>query len=676
MRPINVFYSRIIIMLLFGVVLTWGMTQWVAHYFDYHVSLYGIAGYVEDTPIYWPPMWIAWSVHYFDTAPDLFKKLHIGYSLGFVGAVFLVIAASMRRTRRINSDSFGSARWATDEDLKQGGYFAKTGVVLGQTQDARTQIKLEKGKDDPTSTVKRLGKNLIIYKGDDHILACAPTRSGKGVGLIIPTLLTWRDSVFVYDIKGENYAASAGFRKQFSVVINFSPTQNESLKFNPLLEVRKGDLEVRDVQNIATVLVDPSSSKDELNHWESSAQILLTGVILHVLYACEEKSLAQVLNFITDPTRTVQETLTVMRDTPHTADGPHPVCQSVAQQMLNKAYEELSGVISSSVTLLQLYSDPVVARNTATSDFTIDSLIHSEHPYAFYFIVPPPDLVRTRALVRLLITQFCGRLTEDLEAAKKRPHRTLLLLDEFASLGRFKHIEASIAFLAGYGVNCFLICQTQDQLESLYGVKNGIRDNCKVNIFFGAVETNTSRTLSELIGKKTERRRQLNFSGSRIAPWLSNVMESDVEMSRELMTPDEILTMPADEQLIKIASLPVYRGKKIYYYQDKRFEGRHHLPVATSATEMTKELRYLNIDDVWQNVKADPIKIIKVNKSKSENNTEDRNTENEIDYDAVEIEDEKNITIIDSDNQDAIDESDDEYLPENDITEDALEDYA
>ena len=424
--------------------------------------------------------------------------------------------------------------------------------------------------------------------------------------------------MFVYDIKGENYAATAGFRKQFSVAINFSPTQADSLKFNPLLEVRKGDLEVRDVQNIASVLVDPSSSKDELNHWESSAQILLTGVILHVLYAREEKSLAEVLRFITDPSRTIQDTLVAMRDTPHLESGPHPVVQSVAQQMLNKAHEELSGVVSSAVTLLQLFSDPIVARNTASSDFTIDSLINSKHPYAFYFIVPPPDLVRTRALVRLVITQFCGRLTESLEAAHQRPHRTLILLDEFASLGRFQYIEQSIAFLAGYGVNCFLICQTMDQIEKLYGVKNGVRDNCKVNVFFGAVETNTARTLSDLIGRKTERRRQLNFSGSRIAPWLSNVMESDVEMSRELMTLDEILTMSFDEQLIKIASMPVYKGKKVFYYQDKRFEGRHHLAVPKTTDQMQEEARYLSIENVWSNVKPQALAVIQANKHSSE----------------------------------------------------------
>ena len=180
MRPINVFYFRIIIMLVFVIGVTWGMTQYVAHRFDYHISLYGVATYVGDTPLYWPIMWIVWSVHYYDTAPEFFKQLHMAYSFGFLLCIGLVIGASLRRTRRVDSDSFGSARWATDRDLREGGYFSKTGIVLGQTQDARVNVKLKKGKDDPVCIVKRQGKHLIIYSGDDHILVCAPTRSGKG----------------------------------------------------------------------------------------------------------------------------------------------------------------------------------------------------------------------------------------------------------------------------------------------------------------------------------------------------------------------------------------------------------------------------------------------------------------------------------------------------------------
>jgi type IV secretion system protein VirD4 len=130
----------------------------------------------------------------------------------------------------------------------------------------------------------RFGRDYLRHNGPEHVLCFAPTRSGKGVGLVVPTLLTWPASAIVHDIKGENWEITAGLRARIGRVLLFDPTNQRSAAYNPLLEVRRGIWEVRDVQNVADVLVDPEGSLERRNHWEKTSHSLLVGAILHVLY--------------------------------------------------------------------------------------------------------------------------------------------------------------------------------------------------------------------------------------------------------------------------------------------------------------------------------------------------------------------------------------------------------
>jgi type IV secretion system protein VirD4 len=158
--------------------------------------------------------------------------------------------------------TYGSARWAALADVQAAGLLDNSGIILGQIDD-------EYLRDD----------------GPHHVLAVAPTRSGKGVGLVVPTLLSWPESVVVHDIKGENWALTAGWRARGSDCFKFDPTDPDSACFNPLLEVRKGINEVRDAQNIADILIDPDGAREIRDHWQKTAHALLSGAILHVLYA-------------------------------------------------------------------------------------------------------------------------------------------------------------------------------------------------------------------------------------------------------------------------------------------------------------------------------------------------------------------------------------------------------
>src|SRR4029079_2303174 len=134
---------------------------------------------------------------------------------------------------------------------------------------------------------------------------------------------------------------------------------------NPLLEVRRGYAEVRDVQNVADILVDPEGVLERRNHWEKTSHSLLVGTILHVLYAEADKTLAGVANFLSDPSLPIEATLNAMLATQHLGERAHPVVASSARELLNKSENERSGVLSTTMSFLGLYRDPVLARVTS-----------------------------------------------------------------------------------------------------------------------------------------------------------------------------------------------------------------------------------------------------------------------------------------------------------------------
>jgi type IV secretion system protein VirD4 len=249
--------------------------------------------------------------------------------------------------------------------------------------------------------------------------------------------LSWPASAVIHDIKGENWQITAGWRSRFSHCLLFNPTDAKSAAYNPLLEVRRGAHEVRDVQNIADILVDPEGALEKRNHWEKTSHALLVGAILHVLYAGEDKTLRGVANFLSDPASPFELTLHRMMTTPHLGDGPHPVVASAAREVLNKSDNERSGVLSTAMSFLGLYRDPTVAEVTSRCDWRIADLIAAEHPVSLYLVVPPSDISRTKPLIRLILNQIGRRLTESLDGSDgiERRHKLLLMLDEFPALG-------------------------------------------------------------------------------------------------------------------------------------------------------------------------------------------------------------------------------------------------
>jgi type IV secretion system protein VirD4 len=552
MSATKILWGQVITVFTIVLLAMWAATEWTAWRLGFQSQLGRPWFELLHRPVYVPPAFFAWWFAYYAYAPRIFAEgAYIAASGGIIAAA-VAIGMSVWRAREVkNAETYGSARWAQPKEIERAGLLGPDGVVLGRHQ-----------------------RSYLRHDGPEHVLCFAPTRSGKGVGLVIPSLLTWPGSAIVHDIKGENWQLTAGFRAHHGRVLLFDPTNAKSAAYNPLLEVRRGEWEVRDVQNIADILVDPEGSLEKRNHWEKTSHALLVGAILHVLYAEEDKTLAGVAAFLSDPKRPIETTLSAMMRTPHLGEaGVHPVVASAARELLNKSGNERSGVLSTAMSFLGLYRDPVVAEVTRRCDWRIDDIVDDEQATTLYLVVPPSDISRTKPLIRLVLNQIGRRLTEDLQAKDGR-RRLLLMLDEFPALGRLDFFESALAFMAGYGIKSFLIAQSLNQIERAYGANNAILDNCHVRVSFATNDERTAKRVSDALGTATEMKAMKNYAGNRLSPWLGHLMVSRSETARPLLTPGEVMQLPPSDEIVMMSGAHPIRAKKARYYEDPRFQER------------------------------------------------------------------------------------------------------
>jgi len=594
--------------LLMLTVVSFAATQYVAARFEYQPSLGQPLYKARGAGIYEPFAWVIWGWHNSTSQdPAVRKPLFAGEMIVFAGSfacvgLFFVIAT--RRSRRLMEnaeDLHGSARWATEEDVRATGMLgASQGVYVGGWRAERSN---------------RI--HYLRHNGPEHVLAFAPTRSGKGVGLVIPTLLAWSESAVIYDIKGENWAKTAGFRAaKGHLCFKFSPVEeSSSSRFNPLFEVRLyTSRDVSDAQNIANMIVRTGEDSPQERYWQDAAASLTTGMILHVCYEAAMEGrvacLADLAHVFTKPGSNFKETLKELLNFPHDPlyqhawrmpngdrTGTHPVVKEKAQEMLDKEERDFGGVLSTAKTALTLYSDPLVAKNTSASDFTIADLVNYERPVSLYLVVPPSDKIRLRPLIRLMFTMVVNRLTEKMvfqgAEQKHNKHRLLLLIDEFPSLNRMEIFADALSYMAGYGLKAYLITQDVRQIVDAYGNNESIVSNCHVRIAFAPNQVETADLLSRMTGTQTVQKASYNFSGSRFSPVMAHVNASVDNIERPLMTPDEVLRLrPPQKQgegssekivapgqmLIFVSGHYPILGTQMLYFLDPQLTERAALP--------------------------------------------------------------------------------------------------
>lgn len=590
-------------------------TQRIAAFFEHQAALGQPWGVAFGLLWYAPWSVFVWQERLGASDSNGFIDQAIAHSQAlFLLPQFVIIGVWLcfQKKLRSNANLHGSARWAEECEIRTMGYFDGKGVYVGGWLKKYTGVALllRKLKSRPEET-----QLYLRHNGPEHLIVFAPTRSGKGVGLILPTLLAWEGSSIVLDIKGENWALTAGWRKsQDQVVLRFDPSDpsGASARFNPLEEIRLATLlAIPDVQNMAAMLVDPTGKGLE-DHWSKAAFAMLGGAILHccIMTSHAQKRTATLYDLscmLAEESRTIQDLFKEMVETDHavllqeifpgaeSGDKAHIFIASSARDMLNKAENEASGVVSTALTNLALYRDPVVALNTASCDFLIHDLMNNERPVNLYLVISPADIDRMRPLLRLMVDMIVRRICAKMEFADGvsvagYKHRLLLLLDEFTSLGKLPIMEKALAYIAGYGGKVYIIVQDITQMNAVYGKDNALMANCHVRIAYAPNTIETAKILSDMTGKTTVVEEKVSLSGSRTGH-MKNASVNVSETARPLLTPDECMRLPGPEKdslgkvvkpgdmlIFTTGQSPIY-GRQILFFFDPVFSARAKIPV-------------------------------------------------------------------------------------------------
>src|SRR5271154_4861001 len=576
-------------------------TQWLAAQLNNPVEMGDPIIWVRGTAIFPPFTALVLWKHFAGSrliSSVVRIDIWIAFAATILGGLFLAYIAywflSLVRDRK-STDSLmnlhGSATWANREDIQKLGLFdANDGVYVGGWRDPDTREI-----------------HYLLHSGSEPVLLFAPSRSGKGVSAIIPTLCQWRQSVFVYDLKGENWDKSAGFRHAIGQrVLKFAPTLPfESCCYNPLSEIRwETDYEVADAQTIANAVIRHGNDDSLYKHFEDAAVDLVSAGIIHLGYvfrnleAPREPTLPDVLALYSSPGMDFQDVLKEIQSTVHMPGGKsaprldwvdmngkrtftHPFVSKAIQRQLNRVDREASSIQSSIVTPMTVYDDPIVQKMVSRSDFTIRDLVYGTQPMSLYFKVPQPDRERLRPLVRLMLQLIFNRLMERLDPNR---HHLLLMLDEFPELKKIPSLAGAMSLMAGYKIKPYLIAQTLTQIIEEYGPNESITDNCYIKAAFQTDNLQTSKNLSELSGNMTVEKETVNYSGQRTDLYLKHIFRSVEQVQRPLITVDEIrrikpptkasndpdskITAPGDMLIFINGVAPIYGVQSLYFLND------------------------------------------------------------------------------------------------------------
>ena len=465
------------------------------------------------------------------------------------------------------SVAFGGAAVAA---LVAARFSAPRKALFGDSRFARRgELRRQRLRDPAGLLLGKVGGDFVRNDEPLHALVCAPTRSGKGVGVVVPNILAWDGSLIVLDIKAENFEITSGYRAIVGRVFKFSPMSVHTHRYNPLDAVRP-DITHRltDLQQLAAILVPAPERSGRTTMWEDEARDLFVGVALYVLDT-------------PDVPHTIGEIYRTLKTDADLADvieswfGARkeeldPACVQSLGSFRHKAPKERSGVKSTLTAALMLWSNPVVDAATAASDFDLREL--RRRRISLYVAVPLGELPVLKRLLNLFFQQAVAVLTRELPTGKD-PHQVLLMLDEFASLGRMEVLADALPFLAGFRVRMVTILQGLGQLDELYGRggASSILQNCALQVFFAANDQQTASYVSERLGFQTVR------TMSRSVPMAlssSSGSRSYAQTRRELLLPQEVRAMADDASVVFKEGCRPSRIRKIRYYRERAFSSR------------------------------------------------------------------------------------------------------
>jgi type IV secretion system protein VirD4 len=487
-----------------------------------------------------------WFWHYRHD-PEVRRWLKAGALTALTGSALAAAGIAGRLRRPLH----GAARWAREAEVRRAGLRADRGIVLG-----------------------RRGGRLLVFGGEEHVVVCAPTRTGKGVGVVIPNLLAWPDSAVVLDVKRENWQASAGFRAAHGQAVHlFDPLdpQGRTARYNPLGHIDRADptAVLDELQRIAAMLFPRPPNADPF--WAEAARTGFVGVGASLAETPERPLTLGALyaELAAGDPRLRFPALIARR---RAAGRPFsPGCVRALTDFTASSENTFASVRQTLTARLNLWLNPRVCAATAASDFDLAAL--RSRPTTVYLAASPDNLVRLAPLYALIFQQLVDRSCRERPDPARHPRQVLVLLDEFARLGHAEVLAKAFAYVAGYGLRLLPVLQSPAQLRAEYGpdVAEEILANCAVEIAFAPKEPRLARELSERLGDTTVR------SPARSRPaGLSRGPRSvsESEQRRPLLLPQELVQMPPDNLIVLKAGLPPIRGRKLRYYAEPAFRRR------------------------------------------------------------------------------------------------------
>jgi type IV secretion system protein VirD4 len=453
--------------------------------------------------------------------------------------------------------------WGSLSALKKAGFWGHHpagfgGVVFGRVTR-------------PSLLDKLVAPKLLTSTDLRPILVTGGTRSGKGRGIVVPSLLNWTGSAVIFDPKGELWDITSGHRASFGQALFFNPRSPRTARFNPMAEIGTGPDAIAQVQRLVSVLCEQAGGSGTQDFWDRQASEILGALILHVLYAGEEghKNLIAVKALSAD----LDQACAIMQATLHEKSAvgiaiPHPYIDQIATAFLANHEKGRKSVQMTVRSYLSWLVGADIEYALSASEFQLGDLMCADHPVNLYIQVSPSDLKPLQSLVRLFFHLTAATFTTHVGSdADGRPktHALLMALDEFPLLGKISFFEDVVRLASGYGIKCLFIAQSLNDISRVYGSHNGFIDNAHIYVAFAALDPTTQDKVSRLTGHVTQTRSSSSQSHSLEGRGSTTLSQYE----RPLMEASEIGALEDGEQLIFVAGHRPYLLPKLHY--DKVF---------------------------------------------------------------------------------------------------------
>jgi type IV secretion system protein VirD4 len=505
--------------------------------------------------------------------------------VGLLVVLPLALVAAARQRRPLHGD----ARFANRAEV------ARAGLLI---DDRRTS--------QPAILVGRLGHRFLGLPGQLSVMLSAPTRSGKGVGVVIPNLLNWPDSVVVLDIKGENYDVTAGYRATHGqAVYAFSPFDENarSHRWNPLTAVRTSPLHrVGDLLQIGQVFYpnDGSGTSSEA-FFNDQARNLFLGIGLYLLETpALPRTIGEMLRQSSGRGRTLKEHFGAAIEQCRNEGKPlSDECVDALQRLLANSENTLSSIVATFNAPLTIFADAVVDAATSGDDFSLDDV--RRRRMSVYVRIPPNRLANARPLLSLFFSQLVALNTQRLpEQDQTLKVQCLLVHDEFTAMGRVGIIASAAAFLAGYNLRLLTVVQAMSQLDTVYGEKEArtFATNHGLQILYAPREQRDAEEYSAMLGHFTERATSHGRSRTFSLHGHTSVSRNASDQRRALLLPQEFKELGPERLVVILENCKPVLAQKIRYHREKAFQSRLRPPPPVPVLDM--DLHFARAQQRWR----------------------------------------------------------------------------